>query len=86
VETCVNLALLQQQPGKWAVAKRLFLEGRPHHLAALKANPRHPIYRQFYRNHLNLLTRVHAALLEQTHAVCTAETCRDLGRDAPADA
>jgi hypothetical protein len=60
--------------------------GRPHHLAALKANPRHPEYRQFYRNDLDVLTRVHAGLLEQDEAVRTAQTYRDLGWDAPADA
>ena len=82
----MNLAILHQQQGNWAAAKRLLLEGRPHHLAALKANPRHPTYRQFYRNHLNVLTEVHAGLLEQEDAVRTAETCRDLGWNAPADA
>jgi serine/threonine protein kinase len=83
---CVNLAILHQQQGNWAAAKRLLLEGRPHHLAALKANPRNPTYRQFYRNHLNVLTTVHAGLLEQDDASCTAEACRDLGWNAPADA
>jgi hypothetical protein len=82
----VNLANLQQQQRNWAAAKRLLLEGRPHHLAALKANPRHPTYRRFYRNHLGVLTMVHAGLLEQADAVRTAETCRDLGWDAPATA
>src|SRR5262249_16165719 len=72
--------------GTWAAAKRLLLEGQPHHLAALKANPRHPTYRQFYRKHLAMLTAVHAGLLEREDAVRTAETCRDLGWDAPADA
>src|SRR5262249_45694447 len=60
--------------------------GRPHHLVALKANPRHPDYRRDYDNHLNALTAAHAGLLEQQDAVRTAETCRDLGWDAPADA
>jgi serine/threonine protein kinase/Flp pilus assembly protein TadD len=82
---CVNQAFLQEQRGNWAAAKRLLLEGEPHHLAALKANPRHPQYREFYRNHLALLTAVHAGLLEQDVAVRTAETCRDLGWDAAAD-
>src|SRR5262249_9112834 len=59
---------------------------RPHHLTALKANPRHPSYRQFYRRHLAVLTAAHAGLLEPEEAVRTAETCRDLGWDAPADA
>src|SRR5262249_14732699 len=57
---CTNLAFFHRLQGNWAVAKRLLLEGRPHHLATLKANPRHPTYRQFYRNHLKVLTAVHA--------------------------
>ena len=69
----MNLAFLQIR-GTGAAAKRLLLEGRPHHLAALKASPRHPVYRKFYRNHLGLLAEVHAGLLEQEDAVRTAET------------
>jgi tetratricopeptide (TPR) repeat protein len=84
--TCVNLASLHAQRGDTAAAKRLLLVGRPNHLAALKADPRHETYRLFYRMHLSLLTRVHAALLEQEDAVRTAETCGNLGWNAPADA
>src|SRR5262249_50426701 len=81
-----KLANHHLQQGSCAAAKRLLLEGRPHHLAALKANPRHPTYRQSYRYHLNVLTGTHAGLLEQEDAVRTAETCRDLGWNALADA
>src|SRR5262249_10572085 len=81
-----NLATLQRQQGNWAAAKELLLQGRPHLLAALKANPRHPTYRQYYRDHLNVLTTVYAGLLEQGEAVRTAEACRDLGWNAPVDA
>jgi hypothetical protein len=84
--TCAHLAVLHQRQGDWAAAKRLLLEGRPHHLAALKANPRHPAYRQVYRSHVMVLTAAHAGLLEREDAVRTAETCRDLGWNAPADA
>ena len=84
--TYLNLALLHKQRGDWAAAKRLLLEGRLHHLAALKANPRHPVYRQVYGDHLGALTAAHAGLLEPDDAVRTAETRRDLGWDAPADA
>jgi serine/threonine protein kinase len=84
--TCANLALLHQRQEDWAAAKRVLLEGRPHHLAALTANPSHPTYRQIYRDHLGALTAAHAGLLEQDEAVRTAETCRDLSWDAPADA
>jgi tetratricopeptide (TPR) repeat protein len=83
---CVNLARLHLQQGNWAEARRLLLDGRPHHLAALKASPRHPTYRHYYREHLRVLTQVHAGLLEQADAVRTAETCRDVGWNAPADA
>jgi tetratricopeptide (TPR) repeat protein len=84
--SCANLALLHQRQGNWAAARRMLLKGRPHLLAALKANPRHPIYRQHYRNHLMVLTEAHAGLLEREDAVRTAETCRDLGWNASADA
>src|SRR5262249_28357942 len=57
--TCANLALLHQRQGDGAAAKRLILEGRPHLLAALKANPRHPGYRQSYRVQLGALTAAH---------------------------
>jgi serine/threonine protein kinase/tetratricopeptide (TPR) repeat protein len=83
--TCLNLARLHKDQGDWLAAKRLLLEGRPHHMAALLAKPRHPEYRQFYRGHLGLLTEVHAGLLEPEDAVRTAEACRDLGWDAPTD-
>jgi tetratricopeptide (TPR) repeat protein len=84
--TCVNLALLHQHERNWAAAKRLLLEGRPHDLAVLKANACHPTYRQFYRNHLAVLTAAHAGLLEQQNAVRTAETRRDPGWNEAADA
>jgi tetratricopeptide (TPR) repeat protein len=84
--TCVDFALFRRRQGNWAVAKRLLLEGRPHHLAALNTNPKHLYYRSYYRDHLSALTAVHAGLLEPKDAVCTAETRRDLGWDAPADA
>jgi tetratricopeptide (TPR) repeat protein len=84
--SCLNLANLRLQQGSWAAAQRLLLEGRPHHLAALKANPRHPGYRRFYRSYLGALTNLHAGLLAQEDALRTAETCRDLGWNASADA
>jgi tetratricopeptide (TPR) repeat protein len=84
--TCVNLAMAHLRQRDRAGAKRLLLEGRPHHLAALKANPRHPEYRQFYRNHLALLAQAHAGLSEKDNVVRTAEARRDVGWDAPEDA
>jgi tetratricopeptide (TPR) repeat protein len=83
---CVNLAAVHQQRGDWAVAKQLLLDGRPHHLAALEASPDNPSYRQGYRSHLMVLTAAYAGLLEPEDALRTAETCRDLGWDAPRNA
>lgn len=84
--TFVNLAVLQQQKGNWAASKQPLMDGRPHHLAALKANPRHLGYRQVYRNQLLALAAAHAGLLEPNEAMRTAETRRDVGWDPPADA
>jgi serine/threonine protein kinase/tetratricopeptide (TPR) repeat protein len=81
-----NLGHLYLEQGKWSAAKRLLMEGRPHHFEALKANPRHPTYRRFYRNDLGVMTVVHAGLLEQDDAVRTAESCRDLGWEPSVDA
>ena len=83
--SCVNLAFSHGQQRNWTAALPLLRESLPHHLAALKASPRHPTYRQAYRNHLNMLTKVHAGLLEPDDAVRTAEACRDLGWNAPED-
>jgi serine/threonine protein kinase len=83
---CVNLALLHRQRGELTSARRLLFEGRPHHLAALEVSPTNSTYRQFYRNHLSLLTEVYAGLLQPDDAVRTGETNRDLGWDPPSDA
>jgi serine/threonine protein kinase/tetratricopeptide (TPR) repeat protein len=84
--TCVDLASLQRKQGDWAAAKRLLLEGQPHHLAALKANPNNSFYRLFYGNNLKLLITVHAGLLEQADAVRVAEMVRDLDWNQPVQA
>jgi tetratricopeptide (TPR) repeat protein len=82
----VNLAILHQKLGRPAAAKWWLLKGRPHLLAGLEANPRNPIYREYFRNHLGVLAEVHAGLLETDEAVRTAETRGDVGWDPPADA
>src|SRR5262249_50115669 len=74
-----TLAFSHRLQGTWAAAKRRLLGGRPHPLATLKATPRPPPYRHFYRNHLKVLTDVHGGLLEKGEAVRPAEARRDLG-------
>ncbi|MCX7699610.1 MAG: tetratricopeptide repeat protein, partial [Gemmataceae bacterium] len=84
--TLVNLALVHERQGHLVAAKGLLEEGQPHHVAALKANPRHPTYRRFYRNHLNVLTTVHAGLLQHDEAIRIAGLRRDLGWNPAIDA
>src|SRR5262249_26882431 len=84
--TYTNMAFFHHLQDNWDAAKRLLMEARPHHRAALQVNPRHPTYRQFYRNHLKLLTIVRAGLLEKDEAIVAAAIRRDLGWDASADA
>ena len=85
-DTYLDLAEIRKQQGDWAAAKQLLLQGRPHHLAALKADPTNSNYRQDYRAHLNELIKVQAGLLEREDAFKTAESLGDVGWDPPNDA
>jgi serine/threonine protein kinase/Flp pilus assembly protein TadD len=84
--TLVNLAILAIQRRDFAATKAYLAEAQPHHQAALKANPRHPTYRQFYRNNLGVLAQAEAGLLDRAAAVKVAERIRDLGWDAAGNA
>jgi serine/threonine protein kinase/tetratricopeptide (TPR) repeat protein len=84
--TYVNLASIHVKQKNWAAAERLLVESRPHHEAALKANPENPLYREAYRVHLATLSQAQAGLLQQDDAVRAAERCRDLGWNPPAEA
>lgn len=55
-------------------------------LAALKANARHPDYRQYFRNHLLTLVQTNAGLRDEVGAKRAAEKLRDLGWDPPGNA
>ena len=68
-------------------AAKTHLEGAlPHHLAALKANPRNPDYRQWFRLHLMVLVHANAGLQDRAAAVQAAEKLRDLAWDPPGNA
>ena len=84
--TLVSLANLCNQRRDFAAAKGYLDEAAPHHRATLKVNPRHPDYRQFYRNNLWTLAQAQAGLLDRAAAVKVAEQIRDLGWDAADDA
>src|SRR5262249_20806979 len=84
--TCTNLAFFHRLQGNWTAAKGLLLEGRPHHLATLRATPRPPPFRRVHRSHLKVRPDVPGGLLEKEEPARPAEARRDLGWDPPADA
>ena len=69
-----------------AAARSMLDEALSHHRAAIQANPRHPDYRQFYRNHLAVLTQNWAGQRDQAAAMQVAAKVCDLGWDPAADA
>ncbi|HMF17192.1 MAG TPA: serine/threonine-protein kinase [Gemmataceae bacterium] len=81
-----NLAVLANARGDYNGARRWLDESLPHHKAALKANPREPTYRQFFRNRLFTLVESYAGTGDATGAVKTAEQLRDLGWNPPVNA
>ncbi len=79
--TLVSLAMLANDRGDHVEARRRLEESLPNHQEALKANPRHPEYRQFYRDHLRVQVQCSAGLGNHTAAMETAARIRDLGWD-----
>lgn len=58
----VNLARVRAQEGKHAEAHLLLAEAEPYHRAAMRANPRHPDYRENFRYNRSGLARALLAL------------------------
>jgi tetratricopeptide (TPR) repeat protein len=84
--TCGNLARLCNQRRDFKAARAYLDEALPHHQAALKANSRNPMYRQFFRNNTRDLVAANAGLQDQAAALQAARKLRDLGWDPPVDA
>jgi hypothetical protein len=82
----MELALLLRDRRDFAAARQLLEEAVPHHQAALKANPRNPTYRWYYRFNLGVLAPTLAGLRDQAAAVETAEKLRNLGWDPAVEA
>jgi serine/threonine-protein kinase len=82
----VNLALLRRDRGDFAGARQLLEEARPHHQAALQANPRNPSYRGYYRNNLHALVQTLAGLRDPAAAQEAAARLRELAWDPARDA
>jgi hypothetical protein len=71
--TLVNIASLRRQGNKADEALRLLEEAVPHHLAALKANPRHPVYRSFFASNRYNVSLIFLDLLDHAATVKMAE-------------
>jgi tetratricopeptide (TPR) repeat protein len=82
----VNLGLLGNQRREFDQARAYLEEALPYHEAALKANPRNPAYREFFRNNLAAMMWTCAGLRNETGAKRAAEKIRDLGWDPPGNA
>ncbi len=80
-----NLAMLEMGQGRYPEVRRLLDRAVAQQRAALAALPRHPVYRQFLRNHLSLLAAAHRALNQPVEAAQAAREWAELARGNPAD-
>jgi serine/threonine-protein kinase len=78
-DTLNHLAALARGRKDYASARQLLEEARPHVGPALEANPRHPWYREVFRDHRQLLA---ATLLELGEHASAVEAAADLARIA----
>jgi tetratricopeptide (TPR) repeat protein/tRNA A-37 threonylcarbamoyl transferase component Bud32 len=83
--TLVNLAELARSRQDYAGARRLLEEALPHHQAALKANPRHLVYRTFFRNNTQALADTSLHLGDHAEAAAAADRLAPLAVDPPND-
>jgi tetratricopeptide (TPR) repeat protein len=74
----INLALLAQNRQDWTEARRLLAEALPHHQAALKANPRHPVYRDYFRGYCQQLGDTLLHLGDHAGAAAAADRLAEL--------
>jgi serine/threonine protein kinase/tetratricopeptide (TPR) repeat protein len=74
--TLVNLARLRRAQGDPQGARRLLEEALPFHEAALRANPRDPTYRLYYRNNRWHLTAALVELKDHAAAAVAADEYR----------
>jgi hypothetical protein len=83
--TYANLANLCEQRQDFVSWKAFLEQSLRHRRAALQSNPRHPEYREYYRNNLLELGRANAWLNDRAGVVHASEDIRTLGWDAPVD-
>jgi tetratricopeptide (TPR) repeat protein len=85
-QTLGNMARHLKTKKEYGEARRLLEDAQPHHQAALRASPRHPLYRQFFRTNQATLVSVLAGLGDHAAARETAEQIAGLSWDAVEDA
>jgi tetratricopeptide (TPR) repeat protein/tRNA A-37 threonylcarbamoyl transferase component Bud32 len=83
--TLGNLALLALGRQDFVRARRLLEEALPYHRAALKANPRHPEYRTFFRNNTEALVTTLLHLGAHAEAASAADRLAEAAVDPPED-
>jgi tetratricopeptide (TPR) repeat protein len=83
--TLGKLAGLNRRRRQFADAVALLEQAIPHHQIALKANPKSPLYREFYRNYLETLAQNHLELGDHARVAAAADELARLGCDPPGD-
>jgi tetratricopeptide (TPR) repeat protein len=83
--TLDNLAELLRRRKDSAAARQLLEQARPHLQAALDANPRHPVYREFFCENRRLLAATLLDLGEHTGAAATAADLARVAADPAGD-
>jgi tetratricopeptide (TPR) repeat protein len=81
----VNIAMVRKQRREFAGAVALLEQARPHHQAALKANPKNRTYRQFYHNNLRTLAVSYLGLAAHARLATTADELARFGHDPAND-
>ncbi len=79
--TLVSIAMVHSQRREFAAAVALLERARPHHQAALKADPRNHGYRQFYHNNLRTLAATYLGLADHARVATTADVLARFGHD-----
>ena len=82
----VNLARVLLARQDLDAARRLLEEAVPHHHAALKANPKNPPYRRFFRNNRWRLAETLLALKDHAAAATAVKELLEVAYEPPQDA
>jgi tetratricopeptide (TPR) repeat protein len=83
--TMSKLAILARDRNELPQARQLLEQARPHHQAALKANPRHPLYRNHFFVNTFELAKTLVALGDHAAAAEAAGQLLDIGWDPAQD-